>query len=40
MFLYKKQCTFGVNVELVLLLLRWDTGEVRHRFGDMLRFKV
>ncbi len=23
----------------LLLLLRWDTGKVRHRFGGMGRFK-
>ncbi len=30
---------FILNYKALLLLLRWDTGEVMDRFGGMGRFK-
>ncbi len=36
MYLHKKISTM---YKTLLLLLRWDTGKVRDRFGGMGRFK-
>ncbi len=34
----KNKCNVLIVVILCLLLLRWDTGKIRNRFGGMGRF--
>lgn len=36
---YNVHIAFILYSKTLLLLLRWDTGMVRDRFGDMGRFK-
>ncbi len=36
---YNVLIVFILYCKILLLLLRWDTGKVRDRFGGMVRFK-
>jgi len=39
LYIYNVFNVFMLHYKTLLLLLRWDTGMVRDRFGGMVRFK-